>query len=39
MEKRIENDVVKKDPFDELGEVYIEVTLIEQDFQKAVEMC
>ena len=39
MEKQIENDVVKKGPIDVLGEVYIEVTLIEQDFQKAVEMC
>ena len=39
MNKRIEQEQVKKDPLDELGEVYIEVQIIEQDFQKALEMC
>ena len=39
MNKRLENNVVKKDPLDELGEVYVEVQIIEQDFQKALEMC
>ena len=39
MDRRQQKDLIKKDPIEELGEVYIEVQLIEQDFKKATDMC
>ena len=39
MEKRRSRNAIKQDPIEEVGEVYVEVQLLENDFRKCLDMC
>lgn len=39
MQKRKDRNAIKSEPLEELGEVYVEVQILENDFKKCLDMC